>query len=61
MLERDEAGLNALWAWSGLTEGPTPDWQGPLNRAEVPMDIMGLTEEDIADIDAANDDASPNV
>ncbi len=45
---RDDAGLNALWAWSGVsdTDEPIPDWQKPLNRAEVPLDLLGMDESD---------------
>jgi hypothetical protein len=52
MLGRGDAGLNALWAWSALSDpddGPLPDWQEPLNRAEVPIDLIGMGEGDDAD------------
>ena len=47
---RDDAGLNALWAWSGLDEVETPaNWQTPLNRAELPLDLLGIDELDESD------------
>ena len=47
---RDDAGLSALWAWSGLDEVETPaNWQTPLNRAELPLDLLGIDELDELD------------